>query len=102
MVDQIAADRVVAIEQESDFELCPNPVRRGDQHRLAVAGPGQRVEPSEVADVGQDLRPEGRADLAANPAQRLVPGVNINPGRPVRPLPAHRIARSATQYSGQV
>jgi hypothetical protein len=80
VVDEILADRVVAVRQEGDLELRADTVGAGDQDRVGQAGGVQAEEAAERTDLGEDARRERGARKALDAAHRLVAGVDIHPG----------------------
>ena len=85
--DEVDADRVEALERRGDGGLGPDPVGRGDEQRLAVAG-RDRERPAEAAEAADDLGPAGRLDVRPHQVDRPVAGRDVDSGRAVRVAPA--------------
>ena len=90
--DQVHADGVVAVEREGKFELGPDPVGAGDQHRFAIAL-GQLDQRAEPADAGQDLRAQGTLGEWLDLLDQGIARIDVHTGPPVR-------ERSAGSISG--
>jgi hypothetical protein len=80
VIDEVCATGVVASRLESDLELRPDTVRRGDQNRLAIGGEVRPEEPSESADVSENPRREGRPDDVPRACERRGFGVDVDAG----------------------
>ena len=104
--DEVDADRVVALERRRDRRLGPDPVGRGDEHRLAVAG-RDGEGPAEAAETAHDLRAAGRLHVRPHQLDRPVAGRDVHPGGAVRVAPAgslgpgrrHRVATASSSMN---
>ena len=76
---EVDADRVEAADRGGDGRLRADPVGRGDEQRLAIAGRDGEpaTEPAQPAD---DLGPPGRVDVRAHEVDRPLPGRDVDPG----------------------
>ena len=54
MIDQIAADRVVAIHHHRHFQFCADAIGAGDQHRLTYTFKVAGKHAAEASDIGKN------------------------------------------------
>ena len=80
--DEVDADRVVPVERPGDRGLGPDPVGRGDQQRLAIAGRDRDRAP-EPAQPTDDLGSTSRLDVGTHEIHRPLAGRDVHPGRQV-------------------
>ena len=79
MVDEILADRVVAIGGEGDFEFRADAVHARDKHGVFHSPEVGTEEAAEAADFAQNLRSMSGADEGVDSFFDLVAEVHINP-----------------------
>jgi len=80
MVDEILADRVVAVRGEGDFEFRADSVHAGDEHGVFHAAQVRAEEAAEAADFAQNLGSMGGADEGVDSFFDLVAEVHIDSG----------------------
>ncbi len=81
--DQVDTDGVQAAGRDRHRHLGAHPIRARDQHRAAVA-PGHLEQAAEAPDPADHLRPvRGGGHQIAHGLDRLVGGVDVDPGRGV-------------------
>ena len=81
VIDEIGADRIVAVGQERDLQLGADAI--GARRRAPDRGyrPGSSLkQPAEGADVGEDAAREGRPRQAADAADGFVARVDVDAG----------------------
>ncbi len=83
---QIDADGVVTPQFQGQLELGADSIGAGDQHWLGEAFQGQLEEGAETAKTSQYPRTEGLFDNGFDALDKLVAGVDIDPGIPVTEL----------------
>ena len=71
----------VPVRHEGDLQLGANPVGAGHENRLAIAAGLQPEQPAERSDVREHARRERRAGEAANSADSLIAGVDVDARR---------------------
>ena len=80
MIDEICADRVVTPGQKRDLQLRPDAVSARHEHGTAVAISIQFEKAAEGSDFRQHASGKRRTSEPANPANRLVAGVDVDAG----------------------
>jgi hypothetical protein len=80
---QVDADRREPARGLRDQRFGAHPVGRSDEHGLAVAVRGEGEQPTEAADVTDDLGAEGGAHLVLDARDGFLSGGDVDPGRRV-------------------
>ena len=80
VVDEIGADGVVPVHGKGDFQLRPDTVHTGDQHRLAHSGKIGREQAAEAADFPEHLRPVRLPDESVDFALEAVAEIDVDSG----------------------
>ncbi len=80
MVDQILPDRVMPVHGEGDFELGPDAIHAGNQHRLPEFFGIEGKQPAKTADLAEHLAAMGRSEQLGQSGLDPVAQININPG----------------------
>ena len=78
VVDEVGADRVVAVEREGNLQLRPNTVDAADQDRLAHSGEIRRKQAAEAADFAEHLRPVRLPNESVDAALQPIAEVHVN------------------------
>jgi hypothetical protein len=81
--DEVIAHGVVHPGQDRDLDLGPHPVRRGHEHRLAVAREVRAEHPAEGADLGENGGVEAGLGQPLDAGLGRVRGGDVDAGLPV-------------------
>ena len=92
-IDQVPSENVVASKLRAEQDLRADAVRAGDQDRIPHAL--EMEQPGEGAEIPEDRRPVGRANVARNAADVVLGRREVDPGGGVR----HARARSSASLS---
>ena len=82
--DAVDADRVASIGQARDQRLGADAVGGRDEEGVLVLLPVDREEPTEAADVADDLTPERRPDVLLDELDGLLARRDVDPGGGIR------------------
>ena len=78
MVDQIGANRVVALHRECDLQLRTDAIDTCDQHRFPHSGKVGCEQPTEAADFSENFRAVGFANAPVDAFFDDVPEINVH------------------------
>ena len=78
MIDEVFANRVMAIHRECDFQLGPDAVHGTDEHRISMAAGVESEQASEATDLTEHFAAVGGGEQPGQRAFDPVAEINVN------------------------
>ena len=88
VIDQVLADRVVRIEEIRQAQFRPNAISAGNEDRVGQTP--QPEQPTESADLADDLGPSGALDVTLDPRERVLGHADVHAGVAIADAATHR------------